>query len=192
MLLRYAVVPALALATSVRAQQPQTVPSSILTLEDTAIVFADGRTWVPQILQVQYHGALSGGVYVISGHECTACDAAQRLHVLPMGASARDTTFPQFYYPGTVRGEEGPGPFVRSRAFVGVCTPAPDTVLSIATSVVTGDDKWSDSGYVVRGRLGRPSVHRIPGRAGIERQAEQRVKQGVCHEIPAVNGQFEG
>jgi len=192
MLLRNAVVPVLAFATSLGAQQPQSAPSSVLRLEDTAIVFVGGRTWAPQLLQVHYHAALSGGVYVISGRECTGCDAAQRLHVLPMGADARDTTFPQFWYPGTVLGEEGSEPFVRSRAFVGVCTPAPDTVLAIAASGENRDGKWSDSTFIVRGALGHASIHRVRGRAAIEQQAEQRIKQGVCREIPAIDGQFEG
>jgi hypothetical protein len=183
-------------------RQAQGPPSAqqhdiVLRAEDTVLVLRDGRRWAPWLHHLRYHGHLPGpeaGYFVISGFECTDCDAPREIYLLPLMAQdvARDTAYLRFYYPGTVGSEDEPEGFIRSRTFVGACLAGSDSSLVIAESVLGRGKQWTDSTLIVRILHGKATITTQAGRVTTEAVVRRRVRNGHCREIPPIANQLEG
>ena len=178
-------------------QSPGPKRVEILRAEDTSLVLSDGRRWSPLLHDMRYHGRLPGpsnGFFVVSGFECTDCDAARQVYIIPLMATgvAQDTSYLRFYYPGTVGSETTPEGFIKSRVFVGACLASPDSLVVITESMLGPGQQWTDSTLVVHVVGGKPVVAAKPGRAASERIVLLRVREGRCREIPPLANQLEG
>jgi len=185
------VLAVMACAAPAVAQQPAAQAPAV-RVDGTSLVFASGHRWSVGLSRMRYWATLPGQLFVVSGFPCTECDIARRLYVLPLDADLSNHKMPEFMYPGTVYGEESPGPIIRSRAFVGVCGTASDSILLVAASSADTSGHWNDSSFVVSSRHGQPVATSRAGRRSEEATALRRVAEGVCREIAQVQRQFEG
>jgi len=168
---------------------------AVRRVADTLVVLSDGAEWAPGLFKIRYHGYImgTGGSFtIISGFECTDCDAPRLIHVLRPLVSAADTSHPAFYFPGTVGSEDNPEGFIRSRGFVGSCTASDEQGLVIVESRRGDDGRWADSTRTVRLMGGKLVVDTQAGRVSAEQLARQRVSAGRCHEIVPEAHQLEG
>ena len=189
---RHIVVLVSTLVLQQRLVSAQALPA--VTGSDSSVLSLAGRQWKPGLVDIRVHGALRGArgsYYLVSGFECTDCDAPRQLELLAWGQST-DSTKQRYYYPGAVHGEEGES-FIRSRAFLGSCGADSVPTLLIVQSVKDSLAHWHNGSIVVQlTSAGRPAVRRTPGRATAERLAVRRVSEGACREVPAIATQIDG
>jgi hypothetical protein len=161
---------------------------------DSTYLTLNGRQWEPFLFSIRLHGVVQGAdqpYYVLSGFECSDCDAPRRLTILPFGAKS-DATHLAYYYPGTVSSESDPRGFIRSRAFIGVCGTDSIPRLIVVQSEKGRHNRWVSR--TVRIRVGSAGLEAktTPGRASAERAAEGHIARNECLEVPPIALQLEG
>ena len=125
----------------------------------TRLVFSNGVEFVTRLFDANYHGQLpSGGAkapyLILSGHECTQCDAGRVIYFFSPtdSASFNPQWASKFKYPGEIADWESGEVAFRSRMFFGECLADPGPV-AIWFQEERSDGDWTPSVYLARPRL---------------------------------------
>jgi hypothetical protein len=178
----------------VAAQQRQ---APALAVRDSLIVLPDGRSFNPALAKPRAHGLLGARrqrpLVLVSGFECTGCDAARALFVLPFGQAFNWNSNPPpvaFAFPGTVRDTENKV-VARTRLFFGQCGSGTSELVIGFAHVLISPSVWTDSTHVATLRGDSLVISGSSCSKSQQSVALSRVRQGRCTEIAGNDLQVE-
>jgi hypothetical protein len=159
-----------------------------------AIRFHNGQRFATGLYDVTVLGILPARrapYLVLSGRGCTECDANISIYFLsPLGPRASEASTDRYWSPGRETDPDTRTVIRKSRAFIGNCLQDVISGVLWYDSLLSDDGKWATGLAVVRivadtvaAELRRP--------APSPSVTLQRVRAGVCREIPGIDQSSE-
>ena len=161
----------------------------------TAIELSDGTKIIYPLARVKGIAVLraqSGKPFILlSGAHCIECGMNESIYVLRIKEGLYARALPRYSYPGKWTTYDTGEPSEKSRMFYGRCLSEPLDVVVWYAEYRRVDGGWQPLNSVIRVLNTGPEFIELNGPNTEISGVLQRVKAGVCKELPGVEGKTE-
>lgn len=163
--------------------------------EKVTVHFSNGRAFEIPLHRAEPIAVLAGSdgtpFLLASGADCTGCDENNTLRFFVLGDKDIKGSGKRHTYPGSLTDYMSPQLMEKTRTFYGRCLSDSSDVVVWFQEYLGRDGKWHKLNSVARVTRDGDTLSKLTAKEARLSSVVARSKQGVCTELPGVDGTVE-
>lgn len=160
--------------------------------DDVSVRFTNGRFYHIPLYRAEPVGVLKGedgaNVLLVAGADCVMCDEKASLRFFVLGGPELRRAEQRYSYPGSLKDYESGRLVSRTRTLYGKCLSDKNDVVVWFEEYLGDDSKWHRGTALGRITKAGGSYVEVTDKEVPPTVVADRKKQGICKEMPGVEG----